>query len=142
MTITTMAYSSLKTEGRRKKVSALLAQATTEEQIASALGVDQSTISRDIKVLKRQSQQFVYDLAKTDLCFYYKQSIEGIGEVKRKAWESYNNSLDNRIRLLALKLAKECDEAIFSLFSQGPSIMNIKALEDRLEKVEQSSSSG
>ncbi|HEU4822590.1 MAG TPA: hypothetical protein VFS97_04130 [Nitrososphaeraceae archaeon] len=137
-----MAYSSLKTEGRRKKVSALLAQATTEEQIASALGVDQSTISRDIKVLKRQSQQFVYDLAKTDLCFYYKQSIEGIGEVKRKAWESYNNSLDNRIRLLALKLAKECDEAIFSLFSQGPSIMNIKALEDRLEKVEQSSSSG
>jgi hypothetical protein len=40
-----------------------------------------------------------------------------------------------KIKLLALKLVKECNEAIFTLFSQGPSIMNIKALEERLNKV-------
>jgi IS30 family transposase len=45
----------------------------TETEIAKELGVDQSTISRDIKVLKELSQRFVYDLAKSDLAYYYKQ---------------------------------------------------------------------
>jgi IS30 family transposase len=41
-----------KIEERRRKVASLLAQSITEEQIAQKLDVDQSTISRDIKVLK------------------------------------------------------------------------------------------
>jgi IS30 family transposase len=43
---------SVEIELRRKQVSALLAQAVTEEEIAQKLNVDQSTISRDIKHLK------------------------------------------------------------------------------------------
>jgi IS30 family transposase len=43
---------SMEIELRRKQVSALLAQAVTEEEIAQKLNVDQSTISRDIKHLK------------------------------------------------------------------------------------------
>jgi hypothetical protein len=134
-----------KVELRRKQVSALLAQAVTEEEIAQKLNVDQSTISRDIKHLKLVSQKFVYDLAKSDLAFYYKQSIDGIQEVNKKAWELYRNQNNNttndmKIKLLALKLAKKCNEAVFSLFSQGPSIMNIKALEERLNKVENNNS--
>jgi hypothetical protein len=42
--------------------------------------MDQYTISRDCKVLKEMSQQFVFDLAKSDLAYYYKQSIDGIGK--------------------------------------------------------------
>jgi IS30 family transposase len=61
-----------KIEERRRKVGSLLAQSMTESEIAQTLSVDQSTISRDIKVLKEQSQQFVYDLAKSDLAYYYK----------------------------------------------------------------------
>jgi hypothetical protein len=129
-------------ESRRKRIASLLAQAATEEEIAQKLNVDQSTISRDITHLKVQSRQFVYDLAKTDLCFYYKKSIDGVEEVNKKAWELYHDSSgsDKKTKLLALKLAKECNEAIFTLFSQGPSIMNIKALEERLNKVENNNS--
>ncbi len=47
--------------------------------------MDQSPISRDIKVLKEMSQQFVFDLAKSDLAYYYKQSIDGIEEAKKEA---------------------------------------------------------
>ncbi len=43
-------------EERRRKVASLLAQSMTETEIASQLGVDQSTISRDVKVLKELSQ--------------------------------------------------------------------------------------
>ena len=57
----------------QKEVASLIAQSMTETEIAKELGVDQSTISRDIKVLKELSQRFVYDLAKSDLAYYYKQ---------------------------------------------------------------------
>jgi IS30 family transposase len=124
-------------EERRRKVASLLAQSMTEEEIAQQLDVNQSTISRDIKVLKQMSQQFVYDLAKSDLAYYYKQCMNGIEEVKRKAWSMFKNELSNqKDKLLALKLIKECDEAKFTLFKDGPSIMNLKALEERLNKIE------
>jgi IS30 family transposase len=58
----------------------LLAQSLTETEIAKKLKVDQSTISRDIKVLKKMAQQFVYDLAKSDLAYCYKQCLDGIKE--------------------------------------------------------------
>ena len=77
----------LKIEERRKIVASLLAQSKTETEIAQELGVDQSTISRDVKARKELSQQFVFDLAKSDLAYYYKQCIDGIEEVRRKGWE-------------------------------------------------------
>ena len=94
-------------EERRRKVASLLAQSMTEEEIASELNVDQSTIRRDIKVVKQMSQQFVYDLAKSDLAYCYKQCINGVEEVKRKAWEIYRSnyeSLTLKDRLLALDI--------------------------------------
>jgi IS30 family transposase len=56
-----------KIEERRRKIASLFVQSMTEEEIAQQLNANQSTISRDIKVLKQMSQQFVYDLAKSDL---------------------------------------------------------------------------
>ena len=126
-------------EERRRKVASLLSQSFTEEQIAQQLNVNQSTISRDIRVLKQLSQRFVYDLAKSELAYCYKQCIDGIEEVKRKAWEAYRNddaSLKPKDKLMALKLIKECDEAKFTLFKDGPFIMNLKGLEERLNKIE------
>jgi IS30 family transposase len=128
-----------KIEERRRKVASLLAQSMTESEIAQELKVDQSTISRDVKALKQLSQQFIYDLAKSDLAYYYKQCLNGIEEVKRKAWEAYksdDSSLKLKDKLLALKLIKECDEAKFALFKDSAVVMNLKSLEERLNKIE------
>jgi IS30 family transposase len=128
-----------KIEERQKKVSSLLAQSMTESQIAEELNVDQSTISRDIKVLKELSHQLVYDLAKSDLAYYYKQSIDGIEEAKREAWRIYrhnNNGISVTEKLSALKLIVEANEAKFKLLSEGPSILAVKSLEERLTKIE------
>ena len=132
-------------EDRRRRVTSLLAQSRTETEIATELQVHVSTISRDVTYLKKQSQQFVYDLAKSDLAFYYKQCLDGIEEVRRKSWEIYNNdrsshrndSLTNaKDKLLCLKLIKECNEAKFALLKDGPSIINLRLLEERISKVE------
>ena len=128
-----------KIEDRRREVATLLAQSMTETEIAHELKVDQSTISRDIKALKELSQRFVFDLAKSDLAYYYKQCIDGIEEVRRKGWEIFkgqNNNLTPKDNLLALKVIRECNEAKFALFKEGPSIMHIKSLEERLQNIE------
>jgi len=112
----------------------------TEIEIAQELKVDQSTISLDIKALKALSQRFVFDLAKSDLAYYYKQCIDGIEEITRKGWEiikGHNNgNLTPKDKLLALKIIKEYNEVKFALFKEGPSIMNIKSLEERLQNIE------
>ncbi|HEY7079483.1 MAG TPA: HTH domain-containing protein [Nitrososphaeraceae archaeon] len=128
-------------EGRRQ-VSSLLAQSMTEQEIADKLKVDRSTISRDIKMLKELSQRFVFDLAKSDLAYYYKQCIDGMEEVRRKGWEIFkgennsNNSLTPRDKLLALKVIREYNEAKFALFKECPSITHIKSLEEGLDNIE------
>jgi IS30 family transposase len=131
-----------KIEERRRQVASLLAQSMTESEIAEQLNVDQSTISRDIKALKQMSQQFVFDLAKSDLAYQYQQSINGIEEVRRKAWELIRDDekeqrlLTLRDKLLILKLIKECEEGKFALFKDGPSILNVKSLEERIHQIE------
>jgi DNA-binding transcriptional ArsR family regulator len=116
----------------------MLARSMTESEIAEQLSVDQSTVSRDIKALKEISQHFVYDLAKSDLAYYYKQCLDGIEEVKRGGWDILNeiNNLTTRDRLLALKLIMECDETKFALFKEGPTIMQVKSMEERLANIE------
>ncbi|HEY7078476.1 MAG TPA: hypothetical protein VH500_02175 [Nitrososphaeraceae archaeon] len=97
----------------------------------------QSTISRDIKALNALSQQFENDLAKSDLAYYYKQCIDGIEEVRRKGWEIFKGygNLRPKDKLLALKAIRECNEAKFALFKEGPSIMHIKSLEEPLVNI-------
>jgi IS30 family transposase len=128
-----------KIEGRRRRVSSSLAQSMTKTEIAQELSVDQSTISRDVKALNQLSHQFIYDLAKSDLAYYYKQSIDGIEEAKREAWKIYhnnNNQVSVKEKLAALKLIIESNEARFKLLSEGPSVLAVKSLEERLNKIE------
>jgi hypothetical protein len=124
-------------EERRRQVSKLIARSLTETEIAKELDVNQSTISRDVKVLKQMSNRFVFDLAKSDLAFYYLQCLEGIDQVKKEAWYVLKDKqLEPREKLYALKLIKECNESNFSLLKDGPSIMNVQILENRLMRIE------
>lgn len=138
--------SRFKIEERRRQVASLLAQSITESEIARKLNVDQSTISRDIKALKQMSQHFVFDLAKSDLAYQYQQCINGIEEVRRKAWgllrddeeeqQRHQRLLTLKDKLSILKLIKECEEGKFALFKDGPSILNVKSLEERIYQIE------
>jgi hypothetical protein len=47
-----------------------------------------------------------------------------------------NELLGPKDKILALKLIKECDEGKFALFKDGPTIINLKSLEERLNKIE------
>jgi transcriptional regulator with XRE-family HTH domain len=62
-------------------------QGITEIEIASKLGVGNTTISKDIKAIKLISQQFIYDIAKSDFTYYYKQNLDLVRLILRKQFE-------------------------------------------------------
>ena len=131
---------------RRENVLVLLTRGLKGYEIAKELGVDASTVSRDIHYLVGQSQNYLNSLAKETLPFMYQTSIEGIRNILKECWkiyaaESNNNDSKNKDitwfhKMAALKLAKECNEALFKLTAEGPSIMYVKLLEERLERIE------
>jgi IS30 family transposase len=128
---------------RRENVLVLLTKGMKGYEIAKELGVDASTISRDIHHLIGQSQNYLSSLAKETLPFMYQTSIEGIRNVLKECWSIYtldNHNNDKDItwfhKIAALKLAKECNEALFKLTAEGPSVMHVKLLEERLVRIE------
>ena len=114
----------------------------SQAQIASELGVHQTTISDDIKVLKQTAQRFIFDLAKGDPAYYYKTCIDSIEDAQSQAWKIFqqhdNNDFLNstKLKLMALKVIIEANEAKFKLISYGPSVLAMKVLEERLANVE------
>jgi DNA-binding CsgD family transcriptional regulator len=74
-------------EDRRRQVAIMVAQGISEVEIAEKLGVDNTTISKDIKALKLISQQFIYDITKSDFTYYYKQCLDMVKFILRKQSE-------------------------------------------------------
>jgi IS30 family transposase len=124
---------------RRQKLFGLLTKGMKGYEIARELNTDQSTVSRDIKYLTAQSQNYLNDLAKETLPFMYQTSIEGIRDVIKESYSIYQ-SQDSRInmyhKLAALKLIKECHESIFHLIDEGPSVLAMRQLQERLILIE------
>lgn len=44
-------------------------------------------------------------------------------------------------QIMALRLAKDCSEAKFALLEKGPSVLNIKGMEEKSENIEPKSKS-
>src|SRR5215203_5884595 len=124
-------------EERRRQVASMLARSMNESEIAKELNISQPTISTDIKALKEMSTRFVYDLAKSNLSFFYKQKLDSLDEVKREAWKIFNSeSTSTKEKLLSLKIIVSSDEVSFKLLNEGPAILSINSLEKRLTEVE------
>jgi IS30 family transposase len=126
-------------DDRRQKVWGLITKGLRGHEISKALNVDAATVSRDVKFLTTESQNYLNDLARSTLPFMYQTSIEGIRSILKECWSVYQSN-DEKInwfqRLNALKLAKECHESIFKLVDEGPSVMYLKQLQERLSQIE------
>lgn len=126
---------------RREKVMIMLTKGRKGYQIAEELHVDPSTITRDIHYLSKESNNNLNALVKNTLPFMYTTSIEGIKSVLSEAWKVYGNdgndtSLTWSNRLKGLEIIKDCHESLFKLVAEGPCLVYLKELEERLERLE------
>jgi IS30 family transposase len=129
---------------RRQRVWTCLTRGMNREEIAKELGVNTSTISRDVQYLAVESQNYLNDLAKTTLPFNYGICLDGIRNIIKQAYLIYDNIVVNddtdqiktSDRIMTLRLIKDCHESIFELLNSGPSIMRVQVLEDKLAQLE------
>ena len=124
---------------RRQKLWSLLTKGMKAYDIAKELHTDHSTISRDIKYLTADSNNYLNGLAKQTLPFMFHQSIEGVRDVLKESWKIYQSedkSINWFHKIAALKLAKECHEAQFKLLNEGPSVLAVRQLEEKLILIE------
>lgn len=116
----------------------LLTKGLKGYQIAEELNLTPSMVSRDINYLSKESNNNLKSLVQQSLPFLYSTSIEGIKSILKECWsiyESDNASINYLHKLNSLKLAKECNESLFKLVSEGPCLVYLKELEERLQKV-------
>jgi len=129
---------------RRNKIASMVAKKLTEREIASQLNLTQSMVHRDIVAIRGMAQQFVYDLGRSDLAFYYSQSLTGIDDAIKGIWEMLDNPDNNKEvdmkRLAAYKAIIDAHKSKFELLNSGPSVMAMRSMNDRLERIEKSSS--
>ena len=76
---------------RRQKLWTCLTKGMKGYEIAKELNIAHSTVSRDIKYLAEQSQNYLNSLAKETLPFMYQTSIEGIRDVIKESWNIYQS---------------------------------------------------
>lgn len=124
---------------RREEVLILLTRGMKNKDIAKEMSVDPGTVTRDIQFLRKRSNDYVSEMAKTTMPFLFEKSLTGINEVLGECWRIYNRTDDCSLnwfhRLAALRLAKECSEEIYTLTKDGPFILGLKRAQRDLEKI-------
>ena len=109
----------------------------TRQDIATALKVDASTVSRYIEYLILNSQQYIDDMAKKTLPFMYQKSIECINEVLKECGHIYDqkDTVPPLDRLSALRLVKDCNDALFELTANGPSVLPVNKIKEKADAI-------
>ena len=93
---------------KTENILVLLTKGMKGYEIANELGVDASTVSRDIQYLISQSHNYLNSLAEEALPFMYQTSIEGIRNVLKECWTIYTIESNKEITwfLVTLPLNK------------------------------------
>ena len=121
---------------RREQVSIFLSQSITEIEIARRLKVDQSTVSRDVKQIKKESQRVIENIAKETLPFEFGRCLSSLGRVAKECWNIFDDKSEkwtNKDKINALKLIKETERTKFEVLLQGPTNLYIQELNDKLQ---------
>jgi len=92
-------------EERKRKVWDLMLQGYTQQQIAEKFGVSLKTISRDFQELKKESAEWMEALPKGQIQVYHKSNLEIIEKVAQELWKLFENTEDEKLKLMVLKKA-------------------------------------
>jgi hypothetical protein len=98
----------MQVEWRRAKVLELLSKGDSQSEIAQVLQVDLSIISRDVYFLRQQAKHNIKRYIDERLPDEYEKCLVGLNAITREAWNTATNTKDNKEKIQALSLAKEC----------------------------------
>jgi transcriptional regulator with XRE-family HTH domain len=74
-------------ENRLSQIISLHSKGLTQSEIAQKMGVNQSTISRDLQYLQQEAKKSIWKYLNKDILFEYLRYIVGNNEISKKLWE-------------------------------------------------------
>ena len=98
----------MQVEWRRAKVLEMISKGDSQTEIAGILRVDLSIVSRDVSFLRQQAKQNIKKYIDERLPEEYEKCLVGLTSILKEAWNTAANTEDNREKIQALSLAKEC----------------------------------
>ena len=113
-------------ENRLSKIISLYSKGLTQAEIAQDLGVDQSTVSRDLQFIKQEAKKKIETYLNEDILFEYLRYIAGSNEVTRKLWEMVQDErIATKDKMHALSLLTQSYNKRLEMLIGGPeSYMN------------------
>ncbi len=111
---------------RQEKVSFLLVNGKSETQIAKEVGVDRSTIVRDVMDLKKQSQSWLDSLPKGVFVFEYKLALDKLKQTGAELSKLYEKTTRESEKLQILKAKDENTKLYLQLLAEAPAICALK----------------
>ena len=114
-------------ENRLSRIISLYSKGLTQTEIASELGVDQSTVSRELQFIKQEARKRIEKYLNEDILFEYLRYMAGSNEVTRHLWEIVQNEENARDKMNALSLLMQCYNKRLEMLIGGPeSYLNAK----------------
>ncbi|MGA9171579.1 MAG: hypothetical protein WBZ20_15680 [Nitrososphaeraceae archaeon] len=92
----------------RSKVAELNSQGYSQPEISRILQVSIGTVNRDLSVLRQQAKSNIKKYIDERLPEEYEKCLTGLNAITKEAWNTAHNTEDNKERIQALSLAKEC----------------------------------
>jgi hypothetical protein len=109
----------MQVEWRRTKVLELLSKDDNQSEIAKVLQVDLSIISRDVYFLRQQAKTNIKLYIDERLPEEYEKCLVGLNMIKKETWSLAQNTKDNKEKIQALSLVKECHSMELDLFTNA-----------------------
>ena len=123
---------------RREKVIVMLAKGLNESEISKKLNVGQSTVCRDIKVIKRQSKDMIQRITSDILPYELEKCRVNIEKIIQEGWtifEDKNGQWTNKDKMNALKLIKEAVRTKLEVLLQGPVTLHLQDLQVKVSEL-------
>ena len=95
-------------EWRRNQVLELTSKGHSQAEISNILQISISTVSRNILFIREEAKTHVRKYIDERLPEEYEKCLVGLTAILREAWNTSQQTGDNREKIQALSLAKEC----------------------------------
>lgn len=127
---------------RRERVFVMLSQGLSETEIANELNVGQSTVCRDVKSIKKESQKQIESIAEDVLPYEYNKCLVSMEQVIKEGWKIYHDTSEqwtNKNKIDILKLIKEAVRTRFEILGKGPLALNAKEVSQKVKELTEGS---
>ena len=135
---------------RRDKVIELSSQGFNQSEMASTLQVTRSVISKDVAYLKERARVNLERHIQETIPHEHEKSNVAIDQVLRMCWTIVNKTNDDKTKLQALSLIKDCRKYKDELATDQSSIIDairyinqkteqlntLKVLDERIEEID------